>query len=137
MAFTSRRRSSGSGCSGSARRCSWRSPSPTVRKLIGDYLGIMGVIDQNWFWFGNQGLSYIQLGRFWQIGFFVGLALWSLLVMRALWPSTALWKQAAGQFWTGRIRMEHLIWASTIISLSAASWNETSLAVIARPKSSI
>ena len=61
--------------------------------LIGDYLGIMGVIDQNWFWFGNQGLSYIQLGRFWQIGFFVGLALWSLLVMRALWPSAALWRQ--------------------------------------------
>ena len=55
--------------------------------LIGNYLGIMGVIDQGWFWFGNQGLSYIQLGRFWQIGFFVGLALWSLLVMRALWPS--------------------------------------------------
>jgi len=82
--------------------------------LIGDYLGIMGVIDQNWFWFGNQGLSYIQLGRFWQIGFFIGLALWSLLVMRALWPTTILWRKAAGQFWTGRIRLEHLIWASTI-----------------------
>ncbi|MBO9379984.1 nitric oxide reductase [Sphingomonas histidinilytica] len=82
--------------------------------LIGDYLGIMGVIDQNWFWFGNQGLSYIQLGRFWQIGFFIGLALWSLLVMRALWPTQALWRTAAAQFWTGRIRMEHLIWASTI-----------------------
>ena len=82
--------------------------------LIGDYLGIMGVINQNWFWFGNQGLSYIQLGRFWQIGFFVGLALWSLLVMRALWPTTARWRRAAGQFWTGRIRLEHLIWASTI-----------------------
>ena len=81
--------------------------------LIGDYLGIMGVIDQNWFWFGNQGLSYIQLGRFWQIGFFIGLALWSLLVMRALWPSAALWRRAAGQFWSGRIRLEHLIWAST------------------------
>ena len=82
--------------------------------LIGNYLGIMGVIDQGWFWFGNQGLSYIQLGRFWQIGFFIGLALWSLLVMRALWPSAALWWKAAGQFWTGRIRMEHLIWASTV-----------------------
>ncbi|HUZ14382.1 MAG TPA: cbb3-type cytochrome c oxidase subunit I [Caulobacteraceae bacterium] len=82
--------------------------------LIGDYLGIRGVIDQGWFWFGNQGLSYIQLGRFWQIGFFIGLAFWSLLVMRALWPSRALWRSAAGQFWSGRIRMEHLIWASTI-----------------------
>ena len=82
--------------------------------LIGDYLGIMGVISRDWFWFGNQGLSYIQLGRFWQIGFFIGLALWSLLVMRALWPTTALWWKAAGQFWSGRIRLEHLIWASTI-----------------------
>ena len=82
--------------------------------LVGNYLGIMGVIDQGWFWFGNQGLSYIQLGRFWQIGFFIGLVLWSVLVMRALWPSTALWRRAAGQFWTGHIRMEHLIWASTI-----------------------
>jgi len=35
-------------------------------------------------------------------------------VMRALWPSTALWRRAAGQFWTGRIHLEHLIWASTI-----------------------
>ncbi len=82
--------------------------------LIGDYLGIMGVIDRSWFWFGNQGLSYIQLGRFWQIGFFIGLTLWSLLVMRALWPTTARWWSAAGQFWSGRIRLEHLIWASTI-----------------------
>jgi len=82
--------------------------------LIGDYLGIMGIIDQGWFWFGNQGLSYIQLGRFWQIGFFVGLALWSILVMRALWPTMPLWRTATRQFWTGRIRLEHLIWASTI-----------------------
>jgi nitric oxide reductase subunit B len=82
--------------------------------LIGNYLGIMGVIHRGWFWFGNQGLSYIQLGRFWQIGFFVGLAFWSVLVMRALWPSAARWWTATGQFWTGRIRLEHLIWASTI-----------------------
>ena len=82
--------------------------------LIGDYLGIMGVINKDWFWFGNQGLSYIELGRFWQIGFFIGLAFWSLLVMRALWPSAAQWWQAAGQFWSGRIRLEHLIWASTV-----------------------
>ena len=82
--------------------------------LIGNWLGIMGYIDRGWFWFGNQGLSYIQLGRFWQIGFFVGLVLWSLLVFRALWPTAALLWQATRQFWSGRIRLEHLIWASTI-----------------------
>jgi nitric oxide reductase subunit B len=81
--------------------------------LAGDYLGLMGYIKQGWFWFGNQGLSYIELGRFWQIGFFAGLVIWSLLVFRALWPTKdSLWK-ATGEFWTGRIRLEHLIWAST------------------------
>ena len=92
----------------------WATLLIVVGGLAGDYLGIMGIIDQNWFWFGNQGLSYIQLGRFWQIGFFIGLVLWSVLVMRALWPRMTQWRRAAGEFWTGRIRMEHLIWASTI-----------------------
>ena len=84
-----------------------------VGALAGNYLGLMGVIKQGWFWFGNQGLSYIELGRAWQIGFFAGLVIWSLLVFRALWPTKdSLWK-ATGEFWTGRIRLEHLIWAST------------------------
>ena len=82
--------------------------------LIGDWLGIMGYIDQGWFWFGNQGLSYIQLGRFWQIGFFIGLIFWSVLVFRALWPTTAALWRATRDFWTGHIRLENLIWASTI-----------------------
>ena len=82
--------------------------------LAGDYLGVMGVIKKGWFWFGNQGLSYIQLGRAWQIGFFAGLSIWSVLVLRAMWPSSAGLKSATRQFWTGRIRLEHLIWASTV-----------------------
>jgi len=81
--------------------------------LVGNYLGLMGYIKEGWFWFGNQGLSYIELGRAWQIGFFAGLVIWSLLVFRALWPTRdSLW-QATREFWTGRIRLEHLIWAST------------------------
>ena len=81
--------------------------------LAGDYLGIMGVIRKGWFWFGNQGLSYIQLGRAWQIGFFAGLIIWSLLVFRALWPTRETLWAATKQFWSGRIRLEHLLWAST------------------------
>ncbi len=92
----------------------WATVAVVAGALVGDWLGIMGYIRRDWFWFGNQGLSYIQLGRFWQIGFFIGLALWSLLVMRALWPTLSLWRRAAREFWTGRIRLEHLIWASTI-----------------------
>jgi nitric oxide reductase subunit B len=82
--------------------------------LVGNYLGIMGYIKKGWFWFGNQGLSYIQLGRFWQIGFFAGLVIWSALVFRALWPTPDTLWAATRQFWSGRIRLEHLIWASTI-----------------------
>ncbi len=85
-----------------------------VGALVGNYLGIMGYIQAGWFWFGNQGLSYIQLGRAWQIGFFAGLAIWSLLVFRALWPTRATLAAATWQFWTGRIRLEHLLWASTV-----------------------
>ena len=91
----------------------WATVIIVVGALVGDYLGIMGYIGENWFWFGNQGLSYLELGRFWQIGFFIGLVFWSALVMRGLWPSWATFKRATRQFWTGRIRLEHLIWAST------------------------
>ena len=92
----------------------WVTVAIVVGALVGNYFGIMGYIDRGWFWFGNQGLSYIQFGRFWQIGFFLGLAIWSALVLRALWPSSAALWQATRQFWSGRIRMEHLIWAATV-----------------------
>ncbi|MBV8091966.1 MAG: cbb3-type cytochrome c oxidase subunit I [Acetobacteraceae bacterium] len=92
----------------------WVTLAVVAGATVGDYLGIMGYIDRGWFWIGNQGLSYIQLGRLWQIGFFIGLIVWSLLVFRALWPTNAVLWKATREFWTGRIRLEHLIWASTI-----------------------
>jgi len=92
----------------------WVSLFVVSAALLGNYLGIQGVIDKGWFWFGNQGLSYIQLGRFWQILFFVALLSWSGLMFRALWPSRDTLVEATKQFWTGKIRLEHLIWAATI-----------------------
>ena len=92
----------------------WISLFVVAAALLGNYLGIQGVIDDNWFWFGNQGLPYIQLGRFWQICFFVALVAWSGLMFRALWPSRVMLVQATRQFWTGHIRLEHLIWAATV-----------------------
>ena len=38
------------------------------------------------FWVGHQGYEYVDLGRFWQIFLFVGLVLWMILMVRALWP---------------------------------------------------
>ena len=92
----------------------WVTLAVVAGALLGNYFGITGVIRRGWFWIGNQGLSYIQLGRAWQIGFFAGLAAWSILVFRALWPSRPMLWDATKQFWTGRIRLEHLIWASTV-----------------------
>ena len=70
--------------------------------LIGNYLGIMGYIGEGWFWFGNQGLSYIQLGRFWQIGFFAGLVdLEPAGVPRAVADARRRWRRRRRQFWTG------------------------------------
>ena len=39
------------------------------------------------FWFGHQGYEYVDLGRFWQIFLTVGLFLWLLLMVRAMWPA--------------------------------------------------
>ena len=81
--------------------------------LIGNYLGIMGVIGKHWFWFGNQGLSYLELGRFWQILFFVGLSVWSLVLLRAFWPTLKGLFNEGGSLYT-LFRIEHLLWYSTL-----------------------
>lgn len=82
--------------------------------LMGNYLGIQGVLTKGWFWFGNQGLSYLQLGRFWQIGFFVGLLLWSILVFRGLWPASKQTGKTLKALFSGQITLEHLLWVSTL-----------------------
>ncbi len=39
------------------------------------------------FWFGHQGYEYVDLGRFWQLFLTVGLFLWLVLMLRAMWPA--------------------------------------------------
>lgn len=92
----------------------WVTLFVVVGAIVGDYLGIMGLVNDSWFWIGNQGLSYIQLGRLWQFGFCAGLFLWSFIIFRGMWPTWVRLKTATVEFWTGRIRLEHLLWASTI-----------------------
>lgn len=90
----------------------WVTIAIVVGALLGDYLGIMGVIRRGWFWVGNRGLSYLELGRLWQILFFVGLFAWSLILLRAMWPTL---KSAfkGGSFYS-LFRAEHLLWYSTL-----------------------
>jgi len=53
--------------------------------------GWLGILQKNGvafaFWFGNQGLEFTSMGRFWQILLFVGLLFWLFLMARALWPA--------------------------------------------------
>ncbi|HKK13450.1 MAG TPA: cbb3-type cytochrome c oxidase subunit I [Gammaproteobacteria bacterium] len=78
-----------------------------VGGLFGDYAGIKGWFHgHSWFWFGNQGLAYLELGRAFQIGLFAGLAIWSVLVGRAMWPALKARK--------GWLSVEHLVLYSTI-----------------------
>ena len=55
-----------------------------VGSLVGEVMGIKGMIDDGWFWFGHQGWEYLELGRFWQILLLAGLIIWLVLVVRAL-----------------------------------------------------
>ena len=57
--------------------------------LLGEWAGIAQLLGPLWFWLGNQGWEYLELGRVWQVLLVVGLfawfaLLWSLVRPRAL-----------------------------------------------------
>lgn len=57
--------------------------------LLGEWLGIAQLLGDWWFWFGNQGWEYLELGRAWQYLLVAGLLawfamLWALVRPRAL-----------------------------------------------------
>jgi nitric oxide reductase subunit B len=52
--------------------------------LFGEFAGQRGWFGSLWAWFGNQGLEYVDLGRFWQILLIVGLVLWLFIIIRGL-----------------------------------------------------
>jgi nitric oxide reductase subunit B len=59
-----------------------------VGSMLGQWLGAMqklGLVTN--YWFGHQGLEYVDLGRFWQWFLFIGLFVWLALMVRAMWPA--------------------------------------------------
>lgn len=57
--------------------------------LLGEWLGISQLLGRWWFWLGNQGWEYLELGRLWQYLLVAGLfawfgLLWTLVRPRAL-----------------------------------------------------
>jgi nitric oxide reductase subunit B len=55
--------------------------------LAGEYLGVNDLMKKLWFWFGNQGWEYLEIGRGWQVLMAVGLILWAFILLRSVRPS--------------------------------------------------
>jgi nitric oxide reductase subunit B len=52
--------------------------------LVGEWLGINNMLGNLWFWLGNQGWEFLELGRVWQILLAAGLLFWLGLLIRAV-----------------------------------------------------
>ena len=52
--------------------------------LIGEFAGQRGWLGSLWQYVGNQGLEYVDLGRFWQTLLVVGLVFWVIIIIRGL-----------------------------------------------------
>jgi nitric oxide reductase subunit B len=55
--------------------------------LLGELLGVKQLLGRIWFWFGNQGWEYLEIGRFWQVLLALGLVFWVILLVRAVGPA--------------------------------------------------
>ncbi len=56
--------------------------------MLGEFLALRGWMPANLnFWLGHQGYEFIELGRVWQIGKFVGVLLWLVLMLRGIVPA--------------------------------------------------
>ena len=55
--------------------------------MAGQWLSVMHMLPGDlWFWVGHQGYEYVDLGRVWQAGLFIGLLLWLFLIARTAIP---------------------------------------------------
>ncbi|WP_457442297.1 nitric-oxide reductase large subunit [Roseateles sp. P5_E4] len=55
--------------------------------LLGEWLGISQVLGDWWFWLGNQGWEYLELGRVWQYLLVAGLFAWFALLWILVRPN--------------------------------------------------
>jgi len=59
-----------------------------VGSLAGEYLSVHNRMSEaTSFYWGHQGWEYVDLGRVWQAGLFIGLLLWLFLMLRVIWPA--------------------------------------------------
>jgi nitric oxide reductase subunit B len=66
-----------------------------VGSLLGEWAGIAQLLGKAWFWVGNQGWEYLELGRAWQILLAIGLVFW-FVCCGATWRRRGAIPSAAG-----------------------------------------
>jgi nitric oxide reductase subunit B len=64
----------------------WAMVIVVVGSLLGEWAGMRQLLPKLWFWFGDQGWEYLELGRAWQMLLAVALLFWFGLLLRALAP---------------------------------------------------
>jgi nitric oxide reductase subunit B len=57
-----------------------------VGSLLGEWAGLLQWLGDAWFWFGNQGWEFLEIGRFWQILLAICLVFWVWLLWRWVAP---------------------------------------------------
>ncbi|MGH8738073.1 MAG: nitric-oxide reductase large subunit [Burkholderiales bacterium] len=58
-----------------------------VGSLLGEWAGMSNLLGDWWFWLGNQGWEYLELGRIWQYLLVAGLAVWFAVLYWVARPS--------------------------------------------------
>ena len=54
--------------------------------FAGIFLGPKGMLSKTWYWFGNQGWEYVELGKIWQIILGIVFIIWAITLYRGIKP---------------------------------------------------
>lgn len=66
----------------------WALVLVVIGSFTGNYLAIAQIMPPELsFWLGHQGYEFVDLGRLWQIGKFIGVLLWLVLMLRCIVPA--------------------------------------------------
>jgi nitric oxide reductase subunit B len=57
-----------------------------VGSLLGEWAGVSQQLGDWWYWLGNQGWEYLELGRLWQVLLVVGLFAWFAMLWTLVRP---------------------------------------------------
>jgi nitric oxide reductase subunit B len=65
----------------------WALVVVVVGSLLGEWAGMRQLLPRLWFWFGDQGWEYLELGRAWQMMLAAALLFWFALLLRSVTPA--------------------------------------------------